>query len=109
MWKINYIVLHAEGIDHLYQAKDRMGVKTTPVFKSIPVSHYITPILHNAIGKGNNILEHLINDMQVVDESYTDEYFASQIDIETTSIFLRTSKELITNFLLYHQGYIKDL
>ena len=108
-WTINDIVLHSEGIDYFSQARDRMVVNTTPVIKSIPVSHYITPILHITIGKGNNILEHLINDMQVVDESYTDEYVASQIDIETMSILLRTSKELITNFLLYHQGYIKDL
>ena len=79
-----------------------MGVKTTPTFKSIPASHYITPILHTNIGKENNILEIFIKDMQAFSRSYTDEYVASQRDIETTSISLRASKELIENFLLYH-------
>ena len=76
----------------MYQAIDRMGVKTNPVFKPIPVSHYITPILHITIGKGDNILEHLINDIQEVAESYTDECVSSQRDIETTIILLRASK-----------------
>ena len=76
-YTINEIALHAEGIDDLSQVRDRMGVNTTPVLKSIPVSHYITPILHITIGKGDNILEHLINDMKAVAESYTSEYVAA--------------------------------
>ena len=95
MWTINNIALYSEGIYYLSQERDRMGVNTTPVIKSIPVSHYITPILHNAIGKGNNILEHLINKMQAVSELYTYECVSSQRDIDTTSILLCASKELI--------------
>ena len=91
-WTINDIVLHVEGISYLYQERYRMGLNTTPVFKSIPVSHYITPILHITIGKGNNILEHFINEMQAVSESYTDEYVSSHRYIETTSISLHASK-----------------
>ena len=86
-----YISLYAEAINYLSQARDRE--------KNL-VSHYITSILHINIGKGNNILEHLINDMQAVYEFYTHEYVASHRDIETMSILLCESKELITNLLL---------
>ena len=80
LWTINDIEIYAEGIDYLSRARDSTGVKKTPVFRSIIVSHYITPILHITIGKENNILEHLINFMQSVAESYTNEYVASQRD-----------------------------
>ena len=54
-------------------------------------------------------MKHLIDGMQEVSESYTDEYVASQRDMETMIISMRASKELIANFILYHQVYIKDL
>ena len=41
LWTINDIALHAERIDDLDQSRYRMGVNTTPVFKSIPISYYI--------------------------------------------------------------------
>ena len=91
-WTINCIALYAEGIDYFTQSRYSMGVKTTHILKSITVSHYITPTLHITIGKGNNIVEHLINYMQAVSKLYTDEYVISQRDMETTSIFLRSSK-----------------
>ena len=66
LWKTNNIALHAEGINYFTQARDRMAVKKNPVFKPIPVTHYITPILNINIGKGDNILEHFINEIQEV-------------------------------------------
>ena len=92
MWTISDIAFHAEGIYYFSQSRYSMRVNTTPIVKSIPVSYYITSILRINIGKGGNILEHLINDMQAEAELYTDEYLASYIDIETTSISLRVSK-----------------
>eukprot|EP00957_Ditylum_brightwellii_P069262 5258112-Ditylum_brightwellii.AAC.1 len=81
LWTNIDIGLHAEGADNLAQARDRMGVKTNLLSKSIPA----------------------------VTESYTDEYVATQRNIEMITILLHESKELLANFLLYHQGYIKDL
>ena len=98
-WTINDISLHAEGIDYLSQSRDRMVVKTTAIFKSVPVSHYITPILHITSEKANNILERLIIDMQAVSESYTIEYVASHIDTET---------KIILALSLLHQAFTSE-
>eukprot|EP00957_Ditylum_brightwellii_P115916 8841588-Ditylum_brightwellii.AAC.1 len=58
LWTTDDIAQHAEIIDGSTKPRDRKGVKTIPVFKSTLLTHYITPILHIMIGKGNNILEH---------------------------------------------------
>ena len=51
-WMIEELAEHAGELVGSETARERMGVKTRPVFESIPISHYITPILHITIGKG---------------------------------------------------------
>jgi hypothetical protein len=50
-WTIEDLVEHAGNLDGSETVRERMGVKTNPVFELIPISHYITSILHITIGK----------------------------------------------------------
>lgn len=50
------------------------GVKAKPLFKNISLTHYINPILHITIDKVNDILEHLVDELLAVSETYSMEY-----------------------------------
>jgi hypothetical protein len=39
------------------------GLRGKPIFDAIPLSHFIKPILHMMIGKGNNVLENYVAEM----------------------------------------------
>ena len=51
--------------------ENRMGLVDHPLITAIPLCNFITPILHIMLGKGNNILDNLIAEMQFVAELYT--------------------------------------
>jgi hypothetical protein len=54
---------------------DRQGVKKVPLFDAVDVDHYVMPVLHLTIGIVNDVLDHLVEEMQVAGEWYTDEYY----------------------------------
>jgi hypothetical protein len=57
------------------------GVRGKPVFDDLlPLRHFITPILHLTIGKGNNVLENYMAKLQATAEVYTDKYYAAEIE-----------------------------
>jgi hypothetical protein len=60
-WTIETLTEHAEQIaNQQINAKDIRavcGVRGKPVFDALLLRHFITPILHLTIGKGNNVLE----------------------------------------------------
>jgi hypothetical protein len=47
---------------------ERRGVKKVPLFDAVNVDHYVMPVLHLTIGIVNNILDHLVEEMQVAGE-----------------------------------------
>jgi hypothetical protein len=100
---------HAGNLDGSETARERMGVKTSPVFESIPISHCITSILHITIGKGNDILESFILEMQAATESYTDGYIAVQKEILMTTDLKVVCQDQLANFLMHNRVYILDL
>jgi hypothetical protein len=108
-WTIEGLTEHAEKLDGSETRRERMGVKTSPVFQSIPISHYITSILHITIGKGNDVLESYILEMQAAAESYTDGYVEAQKQILTTTDLKAVSQDQLANFLMHNRVYISDL
>jgi hypothetical protein len=108
-WTIKDLAEHAGNLDGSETARERMGVKTSPVFESIPISHYITSILHIMIGKGNDILESFILEMQTAAEPYTYVYIAAQKEILVMTDLKVVSQDQLANFLLHNRVYISDL
>jgi hypothetical protein len=49
------------------------GDRGKPIFEAIPIRHFITPILHLTIGKGNNVLDNYIAKLQANAKGYADE------------------------------------
>jgi hypothetical protein len=109
VWTIENLGEHAGNLEGSETARERMGVKTSPIFESIPISHYITSILHITIGKGNDILESFIVEMQAAAESYTDGYIAAQKEILVTTDLKVVSQDQLANFLMHNRVYISDL
>ena len=50
------------------------GVHQEPLFDLVEVDHYVVPVLHLTIGKGDDVLDHLLDEMQAAAENYTDDY-----------------------------------
>ena len=63
-WTIATLAEHAERIaNQQINNKDIRavcGARGKPVFDAIPLRHFITPILHLTIGKGNNVLDNYV-------------------------------------------------
>jgi hypothetical protein len=108
-WTIEELAEHAGELVGSETARERMGVKTRPVFESIPISHYITPILHITIGKGNDILTSFIEEMQAAAEGYTDGYIEAQKKMLVTKEELGVSQDQLASFLMHNRDYISDL
>jgi hypothetical protein len=64
-WRKN---IDAGQVEMQLQSIERMGVRTRPFLESIPILHYITPILHITIGKGHDILTSFIEEMPTAAE-----------------------------------------
>ena len=54
------------------------GVRQEPLFDCVEVDHYVIPVLHLTIGKGNDVLEHLMEEMQAAAEEYSQEYLDAE-------------------------------
>jgi hydroxylamine reductase (hybrid-cluster protein) len=84
-------------------------VKGVPVFNAIALQHYITPILHLTIGKGNNVLDNYVAELQAVAEDSTDEHYAlEKAEAQATATQLDVKDEL-TRFNMVTSKYEKDL
>ena len=86
-WTIKSLTEHSNFLTNISDigkkvtAKERKGVKQVPLFRAIPVSRYITPILHITIGKGNNLLENILEEMQAAAERYSDRYYIKRREL----------------------------
>jgi hypothetical protein len=71
-WTIESLMEHAERItNQLVNTKDIRavcGVRGKPMFDALPLKHFITPVLHLTIGKGNNVLENYVAELQAAAE-----------------------------------------
>ena len=112
-WTIATLTAHAEQIaNQQINTKDIRavgGVRGEPVFNTIPLKHFITLVLHLTIGKGNNVLENFVAELQAAAEGYTDDYYAAEKAEVVTKIAQENSKEELASFNMVMSEYEKDL
>jgi hypothetical protein len=86
------------------------AVRGKPIFDAIPLTHFILPILHFTIGKGNNVLDNYVQEMQAAAEGYTEEYYVAEKDeVQTTAVQLHAEEELARFNMVLTSEYEKDL
>ena len=77
-WTVNRLTNHGNRVTRGEFAKTDThsckGVRSSPEFTAVHVSHYVLPLLHIIIGKVNDVLRNLIAQLQVAAEIYTDKY-----------------------------------
>jgi hypothetical protein len=74
------------------------GVRGKPIFDAIPLSHFITPILHMTIGKGSNVLDNNVAEMQAAAEGYSDKYYLAEKEQAVTTAARLHAKEELAQF-----------
>ena len=115
LWTLDSLCAHHDVVSvHNTSNSDRdrdarKGVKSKPLFLAIPLSNYIIPILHLTIGKGNNVLKHLVEEMQAAAERYSDKYLSARRGYEQNQYQLQCANEEEKLFLRYNSGYMKEL
>ena len=112
MWSIEQLEDHAKAIEEGTvgtASRARMGVVMAPILKSIPLSNYVTPILHILIGKGNDIVNNLMLEMQSVGETYSPDYILAEREVMRVSYELKNARDELTHFLGVNGEYRKDL
>jgi hypothetical protein len=112
-WTIERLHEHAERIANgAVSEKDVRavrGVRGKPVFDALPLSHFITPVLHLTIGKVNNVLENYVAELQAAAEGYSADYYADEkAEVSTRMAQLRT-KDALAEFNMVISKYEKDV
>jgi hypothetical protein len=112
-WTIESLTAHAEQIaNQEINTKDICAVcsvRGKPVFDTIPLKHFITPVLHLTIGKGNNVLDNFVAELQAAIEGHTDNYYAAEKAEVITKIAQEHAKEELASFNMVMLEYEKDL
>jgi hypothetical protein len=112
-WPIELLKKHARKIaNNEINMKDVQavcGVRGKPIFDAIPLHHFITPILHMTIGKGNNVLDNYLAKMQAAAEGYSDEYYVAEKEEVRTLAEQLNAKEELAQFNMVTLEYEKDL
>lgn len=111
-WTIDALKLQgAKVVSGLFgnDRRKKLGVKTEPLFDAIPVSHYILPILHLTIGKGNDILDHLVVELQAAAETYSLAYVKAEWEVCHTKPKLSLAKLDLARYNNSHSDYEKSL
>jgi hypothetical protein len=112
-WTIELLKEHAQRIEdgeiNMKDIREVCGVRGRPLFDAIPLAHYITPILHLTIGKGNNVLDNLVAELQAAAEGFTAEYYAAEKEeAQATTLYLQAKDEM-ARFNMLHSEYEKEL
>jgi hypothetical protein len=111
-WTIQLLREHAERIANgAVNEKDIRavrGVKGKPVFDAVALSHFITPVLHLTIGKGNNVLENYVAELQAAAEGYSADYYAAEKAEVTTQMAHLRAKDALAEFNMVISEYEKD-
>jgi hypothetical protein len=112
-WTIEALKEHASKIENneinTKDIHEVCGVRGKPIFDAIPLRHFITPILHLTIGKGNNVLDNYVAELQAAAEGYSAEYYAAEKDEAKTTAAHLEAKEQLAQFNMVTINYEKDL
>jgi hypothetical protein len=85
------------------------GVRGEPGFNAIQLQHYLAPILHLTIGKGNNALNNYVAKLQAMAEGYTDEYYALEKAKAQAAAAQLDAKDKLPRFNMVTLEYEKEL
>jgi hypothetical protein len=112
-WTIRTLKEHALKIENSEIDKKDIhavcGVRGELVFDAIPLAHFITPILHLTIGKGNDVLVNYVSELQAAAEGYSDEYYAAEKEEAETATAQQDAKDELARFNMVTSDYQKDL
>jgi hypothetical protein len=112
-WTIESLTAHVEQIaNQQINTKDICavcGVRGEPVFDTIPLKHFIMPVLHLTIGKGNHVLDNFVAELQAAAEGCTDDHYAAEKAEVVTKIAQEHAKEELASFNMVMSEYKKDL
>ena len=78
----------------------RKGVRNKPMFASMPLANHMTPILHVAVGKGNDVLDNLMKELQAAAERHSDSHVFARRGCEQNQHLWKCAKE---EERLFHQ------
>jgi hypothetical protein len=81
-------------------------VKEVPLFDAVDVDHYVMPVLYLTIGIVNDILDHLVEEMQAVGEWYTEDYY--RFEEEVIYELMHGELHLAVNALSMYDAYHKE-
>jgi hypothetical protein len=98
-WTIESLKEHARKIKNdeinTNDIHEVCGVRGQPIFDAIPLWRFIMAILHLTIGKGNNVLDNYVAELQAAAEGYSAECYAAEKDkAQTTAAQLHVKEEL---------------
>jgi hypothetical protein len=112
-WNLESLKQHATQIENgsvdLSSVQEVRGVKEPPLFDAIDTDHYIPPVLHLTIGKGNDVLMNLIHELQAAGEAYSEEYFNKEKNVRLALLSYEKVKGELQQFNDSYKEYKKDL
>ena len=103
-------IVNQENSGDKITTQDQKGVKEYPLFKAVPVSKYsICPILHITIGKGNNVVDNLLEEMQAAAKMYTPEFTLAKSAYHKSLHDYDIAKQELVLLNMYNHDYLKHL
>jgi hypothetical protein len=112
-WSMESLKQHASKIEcgsiNLNNVQSVCGVKEQPLFDAIEIDHYIPPVLHLTIGKGNDVLENLTKELQAAGEAYTNDYYRLEKDVSLALSSHEKAKQELQQFNDGYKDYEMDL
>jgi hypothetical protein len=112
-WTIQSLVEHADAIEsgdiNMKDVHAVCGARTRPIFDAIPLAHFITPILHITIGKGNNVLDNYVAELQAAAEGFSETYYVAEKAEAQAKVAHNNAKEELAQFNMVNAEYEKDL
>jgi hypothetical protein len=97
------------GLVNLNSVHAMCVVKKQPLFDAIDTDHFIPPVLHLTIGKGNNVLQNMPIKLQAAGEAYSLDYYKREKDTTNASLNLEKAKEELQQFNDGNIEYETDL
>jgi hypothetical protein len=112
-WSIATLIDHAEAVENgdinMKDVHAVCGARTKPIFDAIPLGNFITPILHLTIGKGNNVLDNYVAELQAAAEGFGDNYYAAEKVEARAKMAYDDAREELAQFNMVNAEYEKDL
>ncbi len=112
-WTMDALQKHAtliqNGSVNLNSVQAMCGVKEPPLFDAIDTDHFIPPVLHLTIGKGNDVLENMTKELQAAGEAYSPDYYKREKDATLALLNLEKAKEELQQFNDGYRQYEADL